>query len=807
MIGPNLGAPRTYPDLGPTVQYRWDDFRLDLDAYRLERGGTPVPLEPKALDLLALIVRRPGHLFSKQELFDAVWPETAVTDHALTRVIAQLRRALGDEARESRYIETVPTRGYRWLPPVRTETVPTGGPGRTDGARDVPPSRPHASPPDAMAVSTDAQPAASGRGVSPDGEGEARVERTASTPVRTTPGVRLMAAMAATLALLAMAILARSAASTTPDGTAAIDRPDSAGAADPGHQVMWPVQQTTHAGLDLHPSFSPQGDALAFASDRSGAFEIYVRALGGSGIETAITSDGGQNVQPAWSPDGRLLAFHSSRRGGIWVMPARGGVARQIAPTGSKPAWSPDGTCIVFQSDEHTDVTPSAAGAQSGSTLWIVDADGGGLREITRAGHPIGGHAAPAWSPAGDIVAFAVSDAGPENGIWLLDIASGETRPIAQGRGLFEIVFAPDASAIYAAAGEAFVVRVPFDAATRAAAGARQAIPVPGVPGVRGLAISPDGTRLAFSGLALNSQIWTQPIGRDGSATASAGPLTTDTSRRSSLATIAPDGSRVAYMSSRSGEPPDVWVMDIDGRARMAVTSAETADGEPAWFPDSRRIAYRSSGGETDGLWVVDIATRRAEPLADMTVVRGARGRAGPPGLLAEWRPAPSMTQVAFSLVSPPAGQRILYTSGLDAYRPRALTANTVWAGYPAWSPDERAIAVEVKDGSSTHAGVVDVRTGELRVLTHARGQTWVRSWSPDGRRIAVAALREGRWSIRWVDAATGREGIITPPAPPGVYVRYPDWSPRGDRVVFERGELRGNVWTLALGTDRAGVR
>lgn len=79
---------------------------------------------------------------------------------------------------------------------------------------------------------------------------------------------------------------------------------------------------TTHGGLDLHPSFSPTGDGVAFVSDRSGALEIYVRGLGGIGVDTPLTSDGGQNVQPAWSPDGRVIAFHSYRRGGIWVIPA-----------------------------------------------------------------------------------------------------------------------------------------------------------------------------------------------------------------------------------------------------------------------------------------------------------------------------------------------------------------------------------------------------------------------------------------------------------------------------------------------------
>ena len=83
--------------------------------------------------------------------------------------------------------------------------------------------------------------------------------------------------------------------------------------------------------------------------------------------------------------------------------------------------------------------------------------------------------------------------------------------------------------------------------------------------------------------------------------------------------------------------------------------------------------------------------------------------------------------------------------------------------------------------------------------MTHERGQTWVRSWSPDGRKIAAAVLREGRWSLQAIDVAGGGERAIMPPAPPRVYFRYPDWSPRGDLVVFERGEMVGNVWTIRV--------
>jgi DNA-binding winged helix-turn-helix (wHTH) protein len=122
---------RLKPDTTCSVpsRYRWDDYVLDLDAYRLERGGVAVALEPKAFNLLAVMVQRPGHLFTKQEIFELVWPGTAVTDHALTRIVAQIRRALGDEAREARFLETVPTRGYRWIPPVETVDTAAAGVG------------------------------------------------------------------------------------------------------------------------------------------------------------------------------------------------------------------------------------------------------------------------------------------------------------------------------------------------------------------------------------------------------------------------------------------------------------------------------------------------------------------------------------------------------------------------------------------------------------------------------------------------------------------------------------------------------
>jgi Tol biopolymer transport system component len=77
-----------------------------------------------------------------------------------------------------------------------------------------------------------------------------------------------------------------------------------------------------------------------------------------------------------------------------------------------------------------------------------------------------------------------------------------------------------------------------------------------------------------------------------------------------------------------------------------------------------------------------------------------------------------------------------------------------------------------------------------------------VRSWSPDGGRLAAAVLRDGQWSLRALDLS-GREQVITAPGPPRVFVRYPDWSARGDLIVFERSEMTGNIWTMKAPSSR----
>jgi TolB-like protein/DNA-binding winged helix-turn-helix (wHTH) protein len=96
-------------------RYRFDDLEIDLDSFRLSKAGANVAIEPKALNLLIFLVENRGRLLTRREVISAVWGNAFVTDHVLNRAIGQLRKLLPDDPKEPRYIETVPTLGYRFI--------------------------------------------------------------------------------------------------------------------------------------------------------------------------------------------------------------------------------------------------------------------------------------------------------------------------------------------------------------------------------------------------------------------------------------------------------------------------------------------------------------------------------------------------------------------------------------------------------------------------------------------------------------------------------------------------------------------
>jgi TolB-like protein/DNA-binding winged helix-turn-helix (wHTH) protein/Tfp pilus assembly protein PilF len=125
-------------------RYRFDDIEVDLQGFRLLKAGKPIAIEPKALNLLIFLVENRGRLIGRRELIDTVWNGAFVTDHVLNRAIGQLRRQLADDPKGPRYVETVPTLGYRFIANVETETAEAeGAPSKADGTSNPP----HASDP------------------------------------------------------------------------------------------------------------------------------------------------------------------------------------------------------------------------------------------------------------------------------------------------------------------------------------------------------------------------------------------------------------------------------------------------------------------------------------------------------------------------------------------------------------------------------------------------------------------------------------------------------------------------------------
>ena len=113
------------------ASFRFDCFELDPGNRRLCRDGAPVELNARYLDALVLLAAEQGRLVSKDRFLDEVWRGIPVTDEALTQCIKTLRRQLGDDAANPRFIETVPKHGYRFLAAVE---VTDGEPGQAAAA-------------------------------------------------------------------------------------------------------------------------------------------------------------------------------------------------------------------------------------------------------------------------------------------------------------------------------------------------------------------------------------------------------------------------------------------------------------------------------------------------------------------------------------------------------------------------------------------------------------------------------------------------------------------------------------------------
>jgi Tol biopolymer transport system component/DNA-binding winged helix-turn-helix (wHTH) protein len=740
-------------------RYAFGDFALDTGRVQLLRGGEAIALEPKAFAVLRLLAERAPHVVDKADIFAIVWKDTAVTDNALTRVIAQLRRALGDDAKDPRYIATVSARGYRLLPEVR----------------------PVAGVPSPRAVPTVA-------------------------PVAGVPDGRRWRAIAIGMATLVI-VLGAVGAWWTLGARAAPDRPRSMGDLDLAVAAsLKPMQLTAATGYDGYVAFSPDGTSMAYASDRSGALEIYVEGLADGSTPMSLTRGAGQSIQPAWSPDGRLIAYHEMSGDGIWVVSSRGGSARKIADSGAHPSWSADGRHIAFQSRSPVDLNPGGSFGTE-STILVADIDGlTAPRPLTKPGVPVGTHGAPKWWPQANRVVFAVAaPAGLFLGatLWTVDANGGPPQLLsAHERMTAEFVVAPDGSGVLFAARDTNAIWwLPIDQDGTAGDPRPTALPVTG-PVPASLSISPDGRRVAWTSMMWTSSIWSASVGADGVATDGPMVLASEVGAKAGHPSVSPDG-RVAFAGNRGNATNQIFVAE-PGRPLRQLTTDPRDHFSPIWLTNQDAVAVLADHDGTYGWWLVDPRTGRERLALDVPDIQRPAGlQAQVVGPSAGMAISHDFSRFAVAYVRD--GVPNLWTADIGA---RGLagplvqrTFETVSGAFASWSPDGRRLAYQCARGRSTQLCLIDLAApppAPVRQLTHDPGTNFNGEWADDDA-ILFAGRRGAVWNVMRVSVSDGAVRTLTSFREPRFYVRYPRWDRANRRVVFQRVEAAGRVWSVRL--------
>jgi Tol biopolymer transport system component/DNA-binding winged helix-turn-helix (wHTH) protein len=715
----------------PATCYRFDRFLLDVLNLRLTADSENCPLEPKSFRLLQFLIENRQRAVSKDEILRVVWGDVAVTDNALTRSIAQIRKALDDNPKEPRFIETVPTVGYRFIGQLVEDPV----------------EEPQPSLPDALLPGA-----------------------------RSRHGWR-WATVAATLAVLFA-------------GTVWF-----ATRKEPPNPSVTRIRQLTNSpATDVFPSFSMDGSQLAFSSNRTGVYEIYVRSLASDGAERQITSDKQENIQPVWSPDGQYLAYVSRLQGGIRVIPASGGPARVVSDGGDSPQWAPNGRQLVVRGFGNVNPVEDSTPPDFHRTLALVDAEKGSMRMLVSKETGPPNPDSPHWLPDGRHVVF--NSEAPESrqtgktGLWVVDSQTGELSAINAGVFPRFPVFSPHGDYLFFTDTGAKISGI-----WRARKGRNWTVnsvePLLPVTGAepRDLSVSPDGKRIAFSRQVGQSSIWSVQVDSRGIAIGDPKPLIENRNLRNTTAHFSADGTKIAWSSKSSDNLEVVYVANADGSSPAPITPAEQNSGRPQWIGKELTLGYEVIRNGEFSYWLHPLQGKpeRVHPALDLEHSD-------------RFRPSPDGTLLAAQVST--AGRLRVAVAGIRGGAVRMLTPASRNIGFPCWSPDGRWFAAEERTNDGAALVLFSSNGGEIRTLTTGFSENYPWDWAPDSDRILSAGLQNGIWNVYWVSISTGKVERLTHFSTQSGFVRYPSWSPQGDRILFERNDLTSNIYIADLNTS-----
>ncbi len=381
---------------------------------------------------------------------------------------------------------------------------------------------------------------------------------------------------------------------------AALWRPNSTVAPLPTLQHL---QLTSACGVENEPSLSPDGRWFVFVSSADGNKDIQLQSVGGQ-TRINLTSDSpAADTAPAFLPDGEHIAFRSERDGGgIFIMGRTGEAPRRITSKGFNPAWSPDGSQLVFD----TATFGIATSRGSLSELRLVQIDTGQVTTLTELDA-----SNPAWSPNGRFVAFwgmGRTPSGTETSsirdLWVIPASGGEPWRVTDDPAVdWSPMWNTDGSFLYFVSdrgGSMNLWRLPMHADTGLPAGSAQPVTTPA--GYAGRAhMSATGTHVVYESRSASGNIYRAAFD---AARATIGPPTAVTtgSRAFRFVDPSPD-SKLLILGTGFLQQEDLFISAVDGAGLQQLTTDGFYDRWPHWSPDSAAVAFYSNRSGKYEIW------------------------------------------------------------------------------------------------------------------------------------------------------------------------------------------------------------
>jgi len=485
-------------------------------------------------------------------------------------------------------------------------------------------------------------------------------------------------------------------------------------------------QLTFEAGAEGDPSVAPDGKAFVFAGAGNGKRDIYYqRAEGGNPID--LTSDNpDDDYEPSISPDGQQVAFRSERGGGgIFVMGATGESVRRLTTFGFNPSWSPDGLKIAFATED----IQNPLARSSVSQLWVVTASSGQTARIT-AGDAV----QPSWSPDGKrIVYWAVQRPGSKRCLFTIPAAGGKAIQLNDDRFVnWGPAWSSDGKAIYFSSnrsGSMNLWRLELNS-DGGPAGLPVAVTTSPQSNISP-SISRDGSRILFATQGGEARLMRVELDPVSGRFTSTPQRVIGGSRAIYNADLGPDG--LTLVTNSYGEQEDLFIGKIGGGIIRQLTNDAFKDRLPRWSPDGSRIVFFSDrGGKYDVWWI----RPDGSGLAQVTAPEDE-------GFI-EPRWSPDSTKIV-AYTTTGMRPALFDLKGAIPARPVFLPKppSTIGVFYVnSWSPDGRRLAGTIMRGDGSMSGVAtySLATGQYDVISERGAYP---QWLGDSRTLLFGLDRQ----------------------------------------------------------------